>query len=319
MELTDEVRDVTASWAKIRDKLPEVAEKLPEQARIPTLVSERRWDSYTTVVALVDRADPPLQPAILARWANELESRLRFVPGTRFTELFGLPKEEVRVEIEEEAIAATGLTLSDIAGKLRTRDSLAPDATSQTLRFNTRVGLSGDVEDLDRLRSVVIRGTEDGRLLRLRDLAEVTRTEQLPAQSLSLVDGRRAMAIGSRMDTDYIIDSRTARHRKVLEDFRQALPEGIELKTLFSQKQYTDERSNGLYVSLGLGMLLVIIVVWLMMGWRAALPICSALPPHAVSRVLSDDTVWRVAPSDVDCGADPRLGDADRQSDHRHR
>ena len=219
-----------------------------------------------------------VQPAVLARWAKELENRLRFVQGTRFTEIFGLPEEEILVEVNERAIAATSLTLAEIAKSIRERDSQTPDATSQSQRFKMPVRLAGDVDDLDRLRNVVLKGSDEGSPLRLCDIASIQRSEKRPVTTSSFVDGQRAVVIGTRMDADYIIDSWTQRHVSALEEFEETLPAGIELKVLFNQKKYTDERSNKLYGSLGLGMVLVIIVVWLMMGWRAAIPICTALP-----------------------------------------
>ncbi len=278
VRLTDEVVDVSESWAKIQDKLSEVTGSFPDRASIPTLVDERRWDPYTTVVALIDTTESSLQSAVLARWAKELENRLRFVSGTRFTELFGLPEEEILVEVTEETIANIGITLAEIAKKIQQRDSEAPDATSQTLQFNMPVRLAGGVDDLDRLRNVVLRGTSKGNLLRLKDIATVRRTEKLPVTTSSFVNGKRAVVIGTRMDTNYIIDSWTARQTKALEEFAKTLPAGLSMELLFTQKQYTDERSNHLYGSLGLGMVFVIIVVWLMMGWRAAIPICAAIP-----------------------------------------
>lgn len=278
VRLTDEVSDVSASWSKIQDKLSEVSEQLPDRASIPTLVDERRWEAYTTVVALVDTADQPLQPAILARWAEELENRLRFVQGTRFTEIFGLPEEEILVEIGEETIGATRLRLLDIAAKIKERDSELPDAKSETQQFAMPVRLAGDINDLDRLRAVALNITEKGSPLRLSDVAKVGRSERQPSSTMSFVDGKPAVVVGTRMDADYIIDSWTQRHLTALDEFRQILPTGVELKILFSQKRYTDERSQKLYGSLGLGMALVVIVVCLMMGWRAAIPICLALP-----------------------------------------
>ncbi|MCA9113159.1 MAG: efflux RND transporter permease subunit, partial [Planctomycetaceae bacterium] len=211
VRLTDEVVDVTASWSEIQDKLSEVSESLPENASIPVLVDERRWEAYTTVVAIVDTSNEALQCAVLARWAKELESRLRFVQGTRFTELFGLPEEEILVEVKEDALAAFGLTLSDIAKGIQERDSQSPNATSQTHRYNIPVRLSGDVDDLDQLRSVVLRGSDEGSPLRLNAVASIRRSEKLPVTTCSFVDGQRAVVIGTRMDADDIIDSWTQR------------------------------------------------------------------------------------------------------------
>ena len=278
VRLTDEVKNVAPSWTKIEDKLSEVSGTLPSGASKPTLVAERRWDSYTTVVALIDKAGNHTQPAILARWAKELENRLRFVPGTRFTELFGLPVEEVLVEVDETTIASTRITISEVSGRIANRDSSIPDATSQTRTLAAPVKMSSDITTLDELRNVSVRQTEVGSPLLLKDIATIRRSEALPPRSLAIVDGCRAVAIGSRMDADYIIDSWTANHLEELANFKKNLPSGLELRLLFSQQQYTNERSENLYTSLGLGMLLVVAVVWLMMGWRATIPICSALP-----------------------------------------
>ena len=278
VRLTDEVSEITAAWSRIHDKLIEVSDELPSEASIPTLVDERRWDSYTTVVALVDRAELPHPPSVLSRWAKELDSRLRFVSGTRFTELFGLPNEEVLVEVDEYAIAATRLTFSDIAIGIQARDSAVPDATSQTMRHRTPVRVSGDIDDLDDLRDVVVKATEDGKLIRLSEISAISRSQASPPEALALVDGCPAVVIGSRMDTDYIIDDWSESHMKELEAFESTLPDGITIEVLFSQVNYTDERSDNLFRSLGLGMLFVVIVVWQIMGWRAAIPICSALP-----------------------------------------
>ena len=140
------------------------------------------------------------------------------------------------------------------------------------------VRLSGDVDNLERLRNIVLRGTDQGQQLRLHEIASVHRCELQPYTSSAFVEGRRAVVIGTRMDMDYQLDSWTPRHLEALEEFERLLPAGLELKFLFNQKLYTDQRSHALYSSLGFGMLFVIIVVCVMMGWRVAIPICAALP-----------------------------------------
>lgn len=278
VRLTDEVIDVSTSWAKIQDKLSEIADDLPELASVPTLVDERRWDSYTLVVALVEKSPTEMQPAALARWGKEFNNVLRFVQGTRFTELFGLPEEEVRVEVSEESLAGTGLTIEDIAQRINQRDSNVPDAVSRNEKHGVPVHLSDDVDDLGRIRKVVLQEGNASNQLHLNDIAEIRRTEKTPVTTISRVDGRRAVVIGARMNVDFHIDVWTENQLNTIERFRRNLPAELEMRILFSQKQYTDKRSFRLYGSLGLGMVLVIVVVCLMMGWRAAIPICSALP-----------------------------------------
>lgn len=277
VRLTDEVVDVATTWATIQDKLSEVTKRLPERAGRPILVDERRWDSYTTVVALVAEGTT-LAPGILARWSKELENRLRFVPGTRFTELFGLPLEEVQVELSAPTLAETQFTIADVADAIRRRDAETPDATSQSATQSVPVRLVGDVDDLVSLSNIILRGDQFGRQLRLGDIARVHRSERMPPPTSAYVNGARAVAIGSRMDATSNINVWTAAHEAALIEFTQTLPSGIRLHRLFSQQKYTQQRSQDLYLELAAGMTLVVLVTGMFLGWRAAVPICASMP-----------------------------------------
>ncbi|QEG42528.1 efflux RND transporter permease subunit [Roseimaritima ulvae] len=278
IRLTDEVTDVAESWTRIQDKLSEVQGQLPARASVPVLVDERRWGSHTEIVALREQGDLPVAPAVLARWAKELNNRLSFVRGTRFTETFGIPGEEIQVTIDEDSIAATNITVQEISSRIQARDSEGLDSTSQARGHALPVSLAGDIDDMDRLRDLILRGDDDDRLLRLGDIASIQRGEHQPRDQSAFVQGRRAAVIATRMDEDYGIDAWTRRQQAVLDEFKASLPAELALVQLFSQKRYTDQRAASLYESLALGMLLVICVICLMMGWRAAIPICAALP-----------------------------------------
>ena len=283
IRLTDEVADVTVTWSKIQDTLSEVTGELPPRATVPVLVDERRWSSHSRIIALYEKPDADGQirrsePGVLARWAKVLDNRLSFVPGTRFTETFGVPDEEILVEIDEHVIASTMLTIAEVSERIRARDSEGLDSLSQSQGHTMPVSLAGDIDSLDRLRELVVRGDRQDRQLQLGDVATIRRGERQPLDESVFVGGRRAAVVATRMDDEYGIDLWTQRQRAVLDEFAELLPDELGMSLLFSQKRYTDERASNLYESLGMGMMLVVVVVCLMMGWRAAIPICAALP-----------------------------------------
>ncbi len=113
--LVDEIDNAEDSWSKLQDKLTEVVGRLPPAASTPVLVDERAWGSHTRVIALKETGDLSVPLSVLARWAKELDTQLSFVDGTRFTEAFGIPDEEVVVEVPAEALAATKFTINEIA------------------------------------------------------------------------------------------------------------------------------------------------------------------------------------------------------------
>ncbi|QEF99674.1 Cobalt-zinc-cadmium resistance protein CzcA [Stieleria maiorica] len=278
IRLTDEATDVDQSWLKIQDKLSQVAGKLPDRASAPILVDERQWGSHTRVVGLYERSPEPMPIGVLARWSKELNNRLSFVPGTRFTELFGLPEEEVLVEIDEATIASTRLTTRDIVDRLRARDSGRLDSTSQSGPNTMPVDLSGDLRALEDIGDLLILNGDGNRHVRLGDLATIRRCERQPRRESAFIHGRRAVVVATRMDDSYGIDSWTRAQNAVLEEFAASLPEQLGLAIVFNQQKYTDDRAASLYKSLGIGIILVVVTICWMMGWRAAIPICAALP-----------------------------------------
>ena len=93
--------------------------KLPPRASVPVLNYERQWGSHSRVIALYEKDGCEVSPGVLARWAKELDSRLSFVDGTRFTQTFGIPDEEILIELDEETIAATKLDVEEVSYRIR--------------------------------------------------------------------------------------------------------------------------------------------------------------------------------------------------------
>lgn len=71
-----------------------------------------RTGAYSMIVSIAPRAEAgPGSVAIAGRMAEELQNRLRKIPNTKFVDLYGRAREEIRVSVDHEALAALGLTL----------------------------------------------------------------------------------------------------------------------------------------------------------------------------------------------------------------
>ena len=138
--------------------------------------------------------------------------------------------------------------------------------------------VSGELDSLERVRSVPIRQSSDGRLLRLGDIAEVSKTVLDPPLSIALLGGRRGVAVGATMDGGQRVDRWSEKAHAVIEAFREDVPTGVRLELLFDQSIYTNERLGSLTRNLVLGSAIVIVVLVFMMGLRSALIVAIALP-----------------------------------------
>ena len=98
VELYDHVGKDTVDlvWSEVRDKLAEIRSELPVAAIDPLLTP--RGPLAVTLAISVDATETPL--SVQERIAAELQSRLSSLPGTKETELFGEPGQQVLVEID---------------------------------------------------------------------------------------------------------------------------------------------------------------------------------------------------------------------------
>ncbi|NRB72690.1 MAG: efflux RND transporter permease subunit, partial [Xanthomonadales bacterium] len=239
---------------------------------------ENRGYAFTRLLSLSWSGPGAPDTLLLGRYARELATRLRAVPGMDLVRNYGAPEEEILVTIDPVLAANAGLAIGDIAHAIETRD--AKVAAGQ-LRGGDREWLlevSGELDSLNSLGATVLRETEDGRALRLRDIAQIQRSARTPLASQALVDGEASVVVGARMLPDVRIEDWSAGVDRVLADFDALLPANMARGTLFDQQRYTSERLGGLVANVLLGFLVILSVLFLTLGWRAALLVAFALP-----------------------------------------
>ncbi len=279
IELKDNVYVVDEIWSRVRDKIDDAQPLLPVAASDPDF-ELLEVTAYASIVALI--WDLPEEPnyAILRRQAESLKDRLRAIHGTRDVDTYGDPREEVVVEIEQEELAALGLTVSEVARQLQASDAKVSAGLLRSEQGNFLLEIDAELETLERIRRlpIVVDREENAQFVALGDIARVTKDIVRPQHSLALVDGQPAIVLGSLVKSVNRVDHWTDDFKQTLAGFEAELPNGIRLKTIFEQNQYVETRLTKLLGNLLLGASAVVGVVWFMMGWRSALVVGAALP-----------------------------------------
>ena len=144
------------------------------------------------------------------------------------------------------------------------------------------VEIAGQIDDLARIRAIPLATGADGAVLRLGDVADVTRTPLEPADSIARYQGRPAVLVAARMVNDLQVDRWMDVVRAELADFEAASPGGIEHALIFDQSTYVAERFAALGANLAAGIGLVTLVLFVTLGWRAALVVACAIPLAAL-------------------------------------
>ncbi len=277
MELEDHVSDVDTVWSRVRDKLNDVEPLLPPGAAQPQFI-DLKFTAYAALFSLCWNDPAVSNSAVLQRYAELLEQRMRNLSGTDDVDVFGLSGEEIVIEVDQQEIAARGLTAADIAAALAASDAKVSAGGLRSRDSDLVVEVSSEFETLEQIAATPVKVLGDDVLISLGDIASIRKSIQDPPEAVTIVDGQPGVVLGCFIQPEIRIDHWTQDMLRLIDEFRSELPDAIQLEPVFLQDEYVNKRLSSLAVSLALGASAVTLVILIMMGWRSAIVIGSALP-----------------------------------------
>lgn len=279
VEVDDSLSDqeIERSWTEIRDAMSDAAQRFPEGVLPPEFDNELTV-ANTRIVALRAQSGLDVPISIVSRIAQDFADRARNFPGTKRVEVHGEPLEEVRVEINEQALIVRGLAMEEVANALQSADAKVASGRASGQKNDLLIEMAGEFDSLERIRGVIVRAGHSGRVVKVSDIARVYRAEVSPPPAIALVEGRRGILVGVSMEDGRQVDTWSRNFDALVEEFRVAAPAGISIETSYDQSGYTRERLREVTQNLVAGVIIVIAVLLFTLGWRAALVVAVILP-----------------------------------------
>ena len=271
-------------WSEVRDAVADAQREFPAGVQEPGFDSDGAG-GYAAIFALTLAPDQSLPRA--AREAEALADALRAVPGTKLVDLYGLPEEEAVVSVDPARAAALGLTADAISAAI-----VAGDAKVQAGRLRAEVsdlvlGLSGEISALDRLGAIVLREDGAGQVTLLGDIATISRGPRLPLAEAALHNGKPAIIVAAKLSEGLQVDRWMTAIRSAAKATQADLPWGMALDLVFDQSDYTAERLASVGMNMLAGMALVIGVLFLTLGWRAAVIVALVMPVVSLASIAT--------------------------------
>ncbi len=278
IELIETLADdrIEQVWSEVRDALEDAQKNFPPDAQSPEFDGDG-ISAYAAIAAIAAQRDSVSQ-SVLTRYSDELADKLRNIPGTKAVDTFGSQEEEILVTVDFERIAALGLTADMISAAI-----LAADAKVQAGRLRDEsndlvLEVSGEILALERLRNVVVREGSNDTVTRLADIATLERSITEPLEEMAFHNGRPAVLIAATLEDGLQIDVWADLVRNIIQEFSAIVPGGLSLELVFDQSKYTAARLKEVGTNMAIGITLVIGVLMITLGIRAALIVSIMLP-----------------------------------------
>ena len=259
-------------WYHVRKSVGDMRHTLPMGVVGPGF-NDEFGDTYGIIYGFV--ADGYTHRELRDR-VEDIRSRLLLTPDVSKIEMLGAQDERVFVEFSMQQLAGLGIDRSALLAALRAQNIVSPAGLIQTGDEKLLLRVSGAFESEQDLQDVNF--VANGRLIRLRDIADIRRGFADPPQPLFRVNGKPAIGLGIAMREggDILALGRNiqATMRKVVAD----LPLGIEPILVADQPEVVDHAISDFTTSLWQAIVIIMAVSIVSLGLRAGTVVALSIP-----------------------------------------
>lgn len=268
---------IEQTWSEVRDALSDAARNFPQGVAEPSF-DDDRVGAFSAISAVHARPGAEVSPAVLKRYGELLQDRLRELSGTQNVEIYGARSEEILVDIDQRKLTSMGLTPAQVSSAISGADAKIRSGQIRGQGLDLLIETKGEIKSLQRIRNIPITGGSAGTIVRISDVARVSRSVREPATSLAYTDGIPAILVAAKIKNNIRVDLWTEQVKTIQAKFEAELPGGVVHRMVFDQSVYTADRLEGVLTNLMIGVALVVAVLFITLGWRSALIVASILP-----------------------------------------
>lgn len=276
--------DIDAAANDVRDKISGIMDNLPEEADPPEV---QKVDSSDDVIIWLSLTSDRMTIAQITDYAERyLVDQFSIIDGVSQIRVSGAQTYAMRVWLDRNQLAARGLTADDIESALRAENVELPAGNIESLDRQFTVRMSRVFRDADQFRQLVIGRGEDGYLIRLGDVARVERGAE---DERTMFRGNLIPQVGIgiiKQSTANTISVARAAQAKA-EEINETLPEGMSIQERYDTSVFVEKAVHEVYVTLGIAIFLVILVIYIFLGsFRATLIPAVAAPISLLSAFI---------------------------------
>ena len=259
--------DLQQVWDKLRRKVADAQRLLPPGAS-PSIVNDDFADVYALFFAVTGEGFSDKQ---LQDYVDSLRRELVLVPGVAKTATLAERQETIFVEISSERLASFGVSAEQVFQVLQKQNLVTVAGAIDAQDMRIPVIPVSNILSFDDLRNLQIGVGLDNTVMRLGDIAKVTRGYQEPASMLMRYNGQRAVGFGiSNVTGGNVVEMGDAVKARLAELEGQR-PLGVELHAISMQSDSVRDSVANFIDNLIAAVVIVFVVLLMFMGLRSGL------------------------------------------------
>jgi len=256
-------RDIDAAANDVRERVSRALNNLPDQADPPEV---SKANSDESAVVWYNLRSTNLNTMELTDYAERvLVDRLSIVDGVARVQIGGGRRYAMKVFLDRNAMAARGITVSDVEQVIRAENVELPAGEVESTDRNFEVRVARTFLSPDDFSALTVAVGDNGYLVRLGEIAHVELTAE-DDETEFRGDGVNMIGLGiikqSKANTLDVARAAKAQIKKI----EATLPDNIFIVPSYDSSVFIEASIDEVYETLGIAMLMVVIVIYLFLG-----------------------------------------------------
>ena len=256
-------RDIDAAANDVRERGSRALNNLPDQADPPEV---SKANSDESAVVWYNLRSTNLNTMELTDYAERvLVDRLSIVDGVARVQIGGGRRYAMKVFLDRNAMAARGITVSDVEQVIRAENVELPAGEVESTDRNFEVRVARTFLSPDDFSALTVAVGDNGYLVRLGEIAHVELTAE-DDETEFRGDGVNMIGLGiikqSKANTLDVARAAKAQIKKI----EATLPDNIFIVPSYDSSVFIEASIDEVYETLGIAMLMVVIVIYLFLG-----------------------------------------------------
>ncbi len=252
-------------WDEMRRKINDLQPTLPQGVQSLQIIDDF-GDVYGVMLMLTGDDYDYVE---LKRYADHLRREIELVDGVGKVDIAGDQQEMLFVEISLDRLASLNLDMNVVSGLLNQQNNVVSAGEVMVNGESLVIRPSGTLNTVQALENLIIHGRDTGNLIRLKDVATITRGIQEKPGNMILFNGKKAINIGISFASGVNVVEVGERLNAELSSLESIKPAGLDMSYFYNQAQEVDDSVKAFVISLVEAVAIVIIVLLFTMGLRS--------------------------------------------------
>jgi len=266
---------------EVREKIQRL--HLPREAETPIVL---RFDPSLDPILRLALSGPGDLGSLRYLAERRIKQALETRPGVAAAQVAGGLEEEIQIEVDQEGLAARGITLETVQAIVGVSNLNLPGGSLRSNERHYLVRTINEFENLDEIRNLVV-AQRGGAAIRLSDVAKVTRGAK-EREIITRIDGRESIEISIYKEGDANIVATANDVKNVIAQWQEKLKaENNTLTILFDQSIFISQAVGEVRkAALIGGALAIIILFFFLRDIRSTLIVATSIPISVIATFM---------------------------------